>query len=90
MRPTMEEMVKVVDGWLDAEAVDVRNEFINSSEDELISYHHILGRRIRNSFQLWEYKHTPDIRDGIDFSPEHPDAISFEVIKQVWQKRQST
>jgi hypothetical protein len=51
----------------------------------------IMGRYIRNEFKLWDPNHPltahwhlhPDAReiiDGIDCSPDHPDAVSAEIL----------
>lgn len=53
-------------------------------EAELIKYHHTLGQSIRNEFGLWGFEWEPEIVDGVDVSPEHPDAISMEVIATLW------
>lgn len=50
-------------------------------EEELISTHHSLGRFIRNTYKLWECQWEPDLVDGVDHSPYHPDAISMTIIK---------
>lgn len=44
------------------------------------------GRWIRNRYSLWTVPWEPELRDGIDYSPYHPDAISMTIIKEVWKK----
>lgn len=58
--------------------------------------HHTLGRWIRNSYNLWESnplterwrkdESSRDIRDGVDYSSDHPDQVSDEIIQLVWKK----
>lgn len=54
---------------------------------ELIRYHHSLGRAIRNAFGLWQrpWKEKLD-KDGVDVSPDHPDAVSMKIIEAVHAK----
>lgn len=51
----------------------------------LIQYHHNLGQYIRNKYNLWETKWTPELVNGVDISVNHPDAISQEIIKMIWK-----
>lgn len=30
--------------------------------------------------------HHHHMKDGVDYHPQHPDQVSFEIIKQVWRK----
>lgn len=46
-----------------------------------INMHSTLGRHLRNHCGMWEVPWTPVVRGGIDYSKQHPDAISQEVIK---------
>lgn len=82
-------IVDTVDGWLQAERDDIRREFIECEERNLIQYHHSLGRNIRNEFNLWTLEWEPEIVDGFDMSPNHPDAISHRVIVDVWKRHTS-
>ena len=48
-------------------------------------YHDTVGRFIRNEYHLWERPpHRPEIVDGIDTSPQHPDAISGRILELIW------
>lgn len=78
-------IVGVVSNWLDEAPKNHREEFINMSKEDLIKYHHSLGRDIRNEFGLWQYAWTPQIENGFDMSPDHPDAVSMRVIETVWE-----
>ena len=85
-RPTVADMATQVEGWLQRSSEENQLQFTRSSEKELARYHHDLGQKIRNIFGLWEYPWEPELKDGVDCSSEHPDQISFEVIKKVWRR----
>lgn len=66
-------------------------------KERLWSLHHSWGMAIRNKFGLWKADHPltknwhtrPEahlIRDGVDYSEDHPDAISMKIMKRVWEK----
>lgn len=62
-------------------------------KDQLHSLHHGYGMWIRNTYNLWHEKnpHTmldyqPELRDGADYSPRHPDAVSMRIIEQLYAK----
>ena len=59
-KPTIEAMAEEVAAWIAPEHVE---EFVQASS---FSYHHSLGTRIRNHFELWNYSYTEQIVDGID------------------------
>lgn len=63
-----------------------REEFKNTKFEDLIRYHHGFGTAIRNEYKLWERKWTPEVRNGVDYSPEHPDQISQTIIETMWKK----
>lgn len=85
---TFGDMVRVVLDWANATTPEQRNQFKNSRKEDLIVYHHSTGLTIRNEFKLWANKWEPELVDGIDTSPFHPDAISMRVIEAVWTKMQ--
>lgn len=56
-------------------------ESLQNVDDRAIgALHNTLGRWIRNEFKLWEQKWEPEIKDGVDHSPYHPDNLSFAAI----------
>lgn len=55
-------------------------------EDQLYLLHHTMGRWIRNTYSLWEDPWEPELVDGVDMSPNHPDAISMDIIKLLHEK----
>lgn len=78
----VEEIVKdVFESLTCAEKVSLRT----CPKDKLIGYHHSAGRFIRNKYNLWENVWTPEIVDGVDCSPNHPDAVSMRIIERVWE-----
>ena len=84
---SFDEMVGQVENLLKKENLkNIKEEFLNTPKDKLIRHHTTLGRTIRNEFKLWETSWTPDIRDGVDYSPNHPDQLSMSVMERVWEK----
>jgi hypothetical protein len=54
-------------------------------QSTLTQYHFALGTYIRNKYKLWEHKWTPELdHSGVDISPNHPDNLSFEIMKMIW------
>ena len=84
------DIVKEVHGWLHEADPEVREDFLKSTKDELVKYHHGLGTRIRNSCDLWkdaiDDPWEPVIVNDTDYSPDHPDSISMRVIEEVWKR----
>jgi hypothetical protein len=76
-----EKMVNCVETWFREADIENQEKFLNTQKDKLIIYHTRLGRKIRNEFKLWEIEWKPDISNGVDYSPEHPDQISMKVIE---------
>lgn len=79
---------------LDASSIQVLK---NLPEAELGLLHHSWGRAIRNDFGLWQPDHPltkrwhehpeeHDLRNGVDYSLDHPDSVSMEIMKVVWKK----
>ncbi len=83
------EMVGIVENWFYKDTDENKKEFLETPQEKLIKYHTTLGRSIRNEFKLWDREWKPDIRDGVDYSPDHPDQLSMQVIKEVWLKVQN-
>jgi hypothetical protein len=68
------------------------------SRTDMIQYHTSVGLHVRNFYKLWEEKHPLTkpwfddmkagrksyIEDGVDLHPCHPDAVSAEVLKLIW------
>ena len=82
------------------EIVDVLFERFKNAEDlsefldhDPIEFHHGLGTGIRNEFFLWHPEnpntmkdYVPEIRDGCDWSPRHPDQVSAMILENVHKK----
>jgi len=86
MTEDFEEMVDEVFSWLEGEGIEVIAKFTDEQKGDLVAYHHTLGRNIRNTFELWKLEWEPNIIDGVDHSPNHPDEISMRVIEAVWER----
>lgn len=84
------EMTDVVEGWFRKESDKSKQEFLETPKEKLVKYHTSLGRSIRNEFKLWDREWKADIRDGVDYSPDHPDQISMRVIEEVWNRLKSS
>lgn len=53
---------------------------------ELAFLNSTLGRDIRNNYGLWDFPWEPniDVATGIDYSPNHPEAVSMGIIRHIW------
>lgn len=87
MNYSVEAIVKEVFGmWNDLSRHDQEESgWLECSKEDLIQYHNTVGQNIRNEFNLWEKEWIPEIEDGVDVSPDHPDAISLRVMEEVWE-----
>lgn len=56
------------------------------NDNSLVMYHHSLGQYIRNKYKLWTFPWEPELIDGVDHSPYHPDNISMTIIQEVWKQ----
>lgn len=70
------------------------------SPEGMLKFHPTVGRYLRNRYHLWDPKcpltkqwHddraaglTNHIIDGVDYHPQHPDAISSAVLKCIWER----
>lgn len=65
-----------------------QNLFRSCKKEDLVSYHLSMGQFIRNHFGLWKQPWEPEIKDGIDYSPNHPDAVSTRILETLWEKCQ--
>lgn len=66
-------------------------------EADLITLHHGWGTSIRNHYELWDPEHLltthwhkfpleRDMRDGVDYSADHPDSVSMDIMKEIHRK----
>ena len=85
-RLSVDEMALVVMEWVENNRPEYQTLFAMSTLSELYGYHHTLGRKIRNHFGLWDFGWEPVMDGHCDASPEHPDQISMEVIREVWRR----
>ena len=53
---------------------------------DLTALNSTLGRNIRNDFGLWDFPWEPniDLATGVDYSPNHPEAVSMDIIRSIW------
>jgi len=75
-------------------------EFLQVDEADLHQFHHGFGTYIRNTYSLWfenpltEKWRTDEasrnIVDGVDYSDDHPDAVSMQIIKTLYTKMKET
>ena len=77
---------KIADSVLRTMSEETKAEIGAMEEEHLWMLHHTLGRWIRNTHSLWEDPHEPEIVCGVDTSPNHPDAISMDIIRIIHQK----
>jgi len=62
----------------------------------VVALHHSAGQWIRNTYGLWhdnalteQWRTKPemhDIRAGVDYSADHPDAVSTIILETIWKK----
>jgi hypothetical protein len=70
--------------------IESLEEFRNILPEDLCLQHHFgMGIWIRNNFGLWAKDHPnmidykPELRDGVDYSPIHPDAVSMDIVEEI-------
>jgi hypothetical protein len=66
--------------------------------NDIRGLHHTFGMWIRNHYGLWSNnplterwrtdESSHDIRDGVDYSKDHPDNLSDKIIERLWYKAQ--
>jgi hypothetical protein len=83
-----EEIVVSLIAAFNQSSISEQFEFKTATEADLIEWHSSLGRDIRNNYGLWENDWEPELVDGVDYSPNHPDAISMSIINEVWRRVQ--
>lgn len=81
---TIKDMAAVVVARINKDTEENRREFLSTPRDRLVKYHSSLGRDIRNEFKLWDSYWSPNIVDGVDCSPSHPNQVSMRVIEAAW------
>lgn len=78
--PTEDEIVETLLEGLEEDDLDRMRRM---EEGDLISLHHSFGRFLRNTYRLWDRPWEPEIKDGCDYSPNHPDAVSMRIIHKL-------
>lgn len=51
---------------------------LSLEKEEMIKYHHSIGRWIRNTFKLW-------FEDNPTLNGKHPDDVSGEILEGIWE-----
>jgi hypothetical protein len=75
------------------------DEALKMTEGQMRGLHHGFGTWIRNTYGLWNPEHPlttnwanneagRDIRDGTDYSKDHPDAVSNDILAALWHRCQ--
>jgi hypothetical protein len=59
--------------------------FVDCPRSQLVRYHDSLGRMLRNEFKFWDDHWTPELVNGVDHSPDHPDQRSQRIIELTWE-----
>lgn len=84
-RPTIIYMTDIVTDWFNNSSERDKEEFVTTEFERLPVFMNSIGMNIINHFKLWAYPWESNIEDGIDNSPDHPEAIALEVIENVWR-----
>jgi hypothetical protein len=85
---TFEEIVEDVRAKI-SEDSEFSDSFFGSlllNEYTLNTWHMTLGTWVRNEYDLWSVPWEPEIRDGVDYSPFHPDQLSATILQEVWKR----
>lgn len=75
--------------------VSARISLRSVSKEELVAVHHLLGRPIRQKYELMDVNnpltllnYVADIQNGVDLNPKHPDNVSKRIIETIWSRLQ--
>jgi len=82
---TVDECMKAFSELL---TLEEQAELIASTHDDLIWYHHGLGRWIRNNWGLWQGGPLLDHMKSLGF--KHPDDMSQTLIEEWWSRMNAT
>ena len=77
-----ERIAQRIIGWFDEGPYAERQHFLDTPPEKLTVFHFSLGMKVRNECDLWTQGWTPEIKNGVDVSPYHPDAISMRAIRR--------
>lgn len=87
-RPPAVYMTKKVLEWFDDSPESHKEEFVTTAFENLAVFMSSTGQTIIDHFNLWSYPWKPEIRDGVDMSPHHPENLAMQVIQNVWRAKQ--
>ena len=86
-QPTVEKLAaSVVTDWYNLSQKERDDSgFLETEYVDLIKYHNSFGQAVRNNFDLWQNSWNPEIVDGADVSPQHPDNLSMNALRLAWK-----
>lgn len=87
-RPPISYMSRIVSEWFEKSSEREKEEFITTDFNNLIVFMSLIGNNIIEYFHLWSYHWKPQIENGIDISPHHPENLALAVIQAVWRIKQ--
>lgn len=77
---------KIVESILSVLTKEEKSELASIDESKLCLLHHSFGQWIRNTYSIWDVHWEPQLENGVDMSPNHPDAISMDIIRMVYKR----
>lgn len=87
-RPPVSYMVKIILDDFKNFSEREKEEFITTKFDNLNLFMSSLGLGIIEHFNLWAFPWKPQLVDGLDISPNHPENLALTVIQAVWRNTQ--
>lgn len=76
----------LIDGLSAQDWIDLKD----MRKEEIGLLHMTTGMHIRNKYDMWKRPYTPtDIRNGVDYSPEHPDNACGVILERLWEHVQN-
>jgi hypothetical protein len=85
-RPSIKYMVDIAEEWFKESTERDQEEFITTKFENLVVFMNPLGVNLINYFGLWNYRWEPVVKDGVDYSEEHPEAVALKIIQELWRK----
>ncbi len=90
---------EIVENFISGMSEDDINFVKKSTVDDVRACHHTVGQFIRNHYQLWnednpltkqwfdnnKSKTNSYIKEGTDYHPQHPDAVSDKILTKIWE-----
>ena len=90
---------EIVDDVVSKMTVEDKLELSKLAARDMIKFHHGVGTFIRNEYKLWdrnnpltaiwfidnESGNEKYIKNGVDCHPNHPDAVSMDILLEIWE-----